>query len=61
MVTVEVIPYKTFKEKIKLTKELTKALKPKVIQIYNTYIYIEVGGTEDDREYTKLQGFARAN
>lgn len=49
MVTVEVIPYSSFKEKIRLTKEITKALKPKVIGIYNTYIYIEVGGTEDDR------------
>jgi hypothetical protein len=61
MVTVEVIPFQTFKERIRLVKELTKTIKPKYIEIYNTYIYIEVGGTEDDREYAKLQGFTRVN
>jgi hypothetical protein len=49
MITVEVIPYKSFRERIRLTKELTKTVKPKYIEIYNSYIYIEIGGTEDDR------------
>lgn len=48
MVTVEVIPYSSFKEKIRLTKELTKT--KALIEIYSRYIYVEIrGGEEDDR------------
>jgi len=48
MVTVQCIPYKNFKEKIAITKELSKE-KGAVIETYSNYIYVEIGGTKDAR------------
>lgn len=49
MIKVEAIPYKNFKEKIRLTKDLVKNVKPDYIRVYDSYIYIEIGGDTNDR------------
>jgi len=45
MVTVECIPYRNFKEKIQITKELSKQ-KGAIIETYSNYIYVEIQGRE---------------
>jgi hypothetical protein len=48
MVTVEVIPYSSFKQRIRLIKSIKRDRRT-LIEIYSTYIYVERGGTDDDR------------
>jgi uncharacterized membrane-anchored protein len=48
MVTVEAIPFRNFRERIKLIKELTKKNKPDIIEVHETFIYIQ-RGKQDDR------------
>jgi hypothetical protein len=45
MVTVEVIPYKSFKERLRLIKTIKRDRRT-LIEIYSTYIYIEKQGDE---------------
>lgn len=50
-VIVEAIPFNSFKERIKLTKELIGKAK---IEIYDRYIYIEkIERDEENKELTK--------
>ncbi|MCM8710526.1 hypothetical protein M2651_05735 [Clostridium sp. SYSU_GA19001] len=42
MIVIEVIPYKDFKERIRVIKELLKKKEKITIEVYENYIYVEV-------------------
>lgn len=41
MITVEVIPYRTFRERIRIVKELLQQ-ENTFIEVYKNYIYVEI-------------------
>lgn len=47
MITVECIPYKSFREKIQITKELAKTVRPYLVEVYPNFIYLQKGENDD--------------
>jgi hypothetical protein len=49
MITVEAIPYSSFKERIKIVKELMRKQRPDIIEVHKNFVYIQKGEIEYDR------------
>lgn len=47
MITVECIPFKDFKDKIRITKEIDKMVKPYLVEIFPNFIYVQKGENDD--------------
>jgi hypothetical protein len=47
MITVECIPYSSFKDKIRITKEIDKMVKPYLVEVFPNFIYVQKGDFND--------------